>query len=259
MLSFFSFLIFVLPQKLFKHAHIFFASILSIINRNMRCESDKMNQKSNIESLLAEYTALRTETTYLQQSEVTLSTVTFSFIVAVLGLNYFLSNSSGLDTAHSSRCILLALCPMLLMFFGCMWMNLLFRWARYGAYLYLLEADINRLVGCEEQKISFEHWIIAREYERNFFGKTSQLHGYVVFGTMIFVPALLYLFADLMFPSWGLLYPEWNICALAKEHMFWGIFLVTVYIIYFLIMRSYCIEIINLKKQEPPNKRVSQS
>lgn len=185
-----------------------------------------------------------------------MSTVTFSFIVAVLGLNYFLSNSCERDVTHFSQCILLVLCPILLMFFGCMWINLLFRWARYGAYLYLLEEDINRLVGCEKQKIYFEHWIISREYKRKFYNKTSRFYGYFVFGTMLFVPVLLFLFTDLMFPSWGLLYPAWNICDLAKEHMFWCIFLVFVYFIYAFIMFSYCKEIVDLKRAKKASKKL---
>lgn len=215
-----------------------------------------MGEKKDIETLLAEFTALRTETTYLQQSESSMSAMTFSFIAAILGLNYFLSNSNASDTTHSSKCIILVLCPILLMFFGCLWMDLLFRRIRYGAYLYLLEVDINRLVGSDEQKIYFEHWIIGRELGKRFFRKTSRFYGYIVFGTMLIVPVLLYLFADLMFPSWKLLSPEWGILNLAKNHIFWCIFLALVYLIYILIMLFYCIEILDLKNLGNFAKRV---
>ena len=218
-----------------------------------------MEEKKEIETLLTEFTALRTETTYLQQSEASMSTMTFSFIAAILGLNYLLSNGNESDTTHFSQCIILVLCPILLMFFGCLWMDLLFRRIRYGAYLYLLEADINRLVDSDEQKIYFEHWIIGRELGRSFFRKTSRFYGYVVFGTMLIVPVLLYLFADLTFPSWKLLSPEWDILNLAKEHILWCIFLLLVYIIYIIIMCFYTLEILDLKnlgnftKRVPPN------
>ena len=212
-----------------------------------------------LEILLTEFTAIRTESTYLQQSEASMTTVTFSFIAAILSLNFFFGNdSNNLSTSdHIPQCIILILCPLLIMFFGCMWMDLLYRRIRYGAYLYLVESDINNYIKTKELNIYFEHWIVEQQKDWGFFRKTSRFYGYVVFGTWIIAPVLLYPFSGLLFPDWNLLAPHWNIVELFCEHKVWGTFILIAFVVYLIIMGFFCKEIVDLKNPKNLTYRVS--
>ena len=198
-----------------------------------------MENNQSMEALLAEFTALRAESSALAQSEDSLATTIFSFIAAVIGLNFLFSGQEQANI-HSSQVMVLGLCPLIIMFFGCMWMNILYRRIRYGVYLYLLEVDINKCIVGKKKKIYWEHWLIAIESDRKFFTRTSRFWGYIIFGSWLSMPVLLYVFAAVLFPTW-------DICAFLIENIVWTCIIGITAIVYYIIMICFCREILCLR------------
>lgn len=222
----------------------------------------KLDTAKELDVLLAEFEALRAESSSLSQSESSLITTTFSFIAAIIGLNFFFGADAqgGYASAtiqiseESSQCMVLCICPLLVMFFGCMWMNILYRRIRFGAYLYLIETDINKYVSQNSLKIYWEHWIIGIEQGRGFFKRTSQFYGYIVFGTWLFAPILLYIFAFSLFPQWKSASILSSIFTYFGEHIVWFHFLLLMLLIYCVFMISFCLEIRKLRNPDKLNE-----
>ncbi len=221
--------------------------------------SQDLNKQSDtqkeIDILLSEFAVLRAESSSLAHSEDSLITTTFSFIAAIIGLNFFfgegaqenLLNTTIQISEDSSKCMILCVCPLLVMFFGCMWMNILYRRIRFGAYLYLIEMDINKYVSQNSLKVYWEHWIIGIECGRGFFRKTSHFYGYIVFGTWLIAPILLYFSAFSLFPQWTSSSILSSVLEYFSQHKAWAWFLGLMFMIYIMFMLFFCVEVLELR------------
>lgn len=243
---------------------------------------------SQIDVLLAEFTALKAEESVAEQAQTTIATATFSFISAILGISFIFDRSSEenvafieeipqflLEKQQAAQYIVLIFCPMLIMFFGCLWMREVYSQMRFGAYIYHLESDINYFLEDPHQYMYFEHWIIEQEKPaaemqkkvfdtrksniatccsnkfflpmKSFFGHTSRFYGYVTFGTWIFAPALLYMLAYGMFP-------QWDIILFMKNVWPATVLLIIIFMVYILIQVKTCSTILSLKNSTNLNK-----
>ena len=196
----------------------------------------------DIDALLAEYTALKAEETSFEQSQMQIATALFSFIAAIIGLNFFFQESNNIKT-ESSQYMILGFCPLLICFFGILWMYQLYCQMRFGAYLYHLETDINECYKDHKRKIYFEHWLIRQEPQTGFFQRTSRLYGYITLGTWLLSPWLLIFFADGFFPTW-------NILEFYRTNLLLGIFLGLVLAVYYIVQLFYLKAILSLKNKD---------
>lgn len=195
----------------------------------------------DINALLAEYSAIKAEETACEQTQITLVTSVFSFIAAVLGLNCFFGQNIN---EAAAQFLLLGFCPLLVMFFGCIWMYQLYCQMRFGAYLYHIEEDINKYYLNKDRRIYFVHWIIEQEQKRKFFlFKPSWLYGCITLGTWLAAPPLLYFFAGCFFPNWNL-YDFY-----VKEHFGPALFLGFVHAVYYFTQCMYLCAIRRLKSE----------
>lgn len=96
---------------------------------------DNKNDKDDISALLTEYSAIKAEETACEQSQVQITTAVFSFIGVVLSLN-FLFQGNGETVSQSSRYLVLGFCPILVMFFGCLYVYQLYCQIILGAWLF---------------------------------------------------------------------------------------------------------------------------
>lgn len=226
-------------------------------------------ESENIDALLTEYTIIKTEQTACEESQIAIATATFSFIAAIVGLNFFFGDPT-LGHGESSQFMILGFCPLLVMFFGCLWMRQLYCQTRFGAYIYHLEEDINSFYPDHRKWIFFEHWIVAQESRERilgkryksrrrlsaniklFMGRTSHFYGYVTLGTWLIAPILLYFIAAGLFPGW-------NIVVFLKNHWLLTSFLIVISIVYYTIQVKYCLAILLLtSKFELRRARISK-
>lgn len=216
--------------------------------------SDHQNHEKNpqdISALLAEYNAIKAEEAACEQTQITLVTSVFSFIAAVLGLNCFFGQNIN---EAAAQFLILGFCPLLVMFFGCLWMYQLYCHMRFGAYLYHIEEDINKYYLNQDRRIYFDHWIIEQEQKQKFFlFKPSWLYGCITLGIWLVAPLLLFFFA-------GCFFPNWNIYAFyLKEHIYLALFLGFVFIVYYFTQFMYVYAILKLKSKDQLNKsRISK-
>lgn len=202
----------------------------------------KVPPEKNIDVLLAEYAALKAEETESERAQMQIATALFSFIAAIVGLNFFFQKSKSIPV-ETSKYMILGFCPLLIFFFGCLWMYQLYCQMRFGAYIYHLEADINKYCAENEQKIYFEHWIALQDEGKSFFKRTSRLYGYITLGTWIASPWLLLIFAKGFFPDWGI-FAFYN-----SEWLLTG-FLIIVTGVYYYVQFVYVKTILNLKSEK---------
>ena len=147
----------------------------NLLSDSQNHEKISQDVSDDISALLAEYSAIKAEEAACEQTQITLVTSVFSFIAAALGLNCFFGQNIN-DTA--AQFLLLGFCPLLVMFFGCLWMYQLYCHMRFGAYLYHIEEDINKYYTNKDRRIYFDHWIIEQEKMKKFFlFKPSWLYG----------------------------------------------------------------------------------
>lgn len=216
--------------------------------------SDYQNHEEipqDINALLAEYSAIKAEETACEQTQITLVTSVFSFIAAVLGINCFFGQNIN---EVAAKFLILGFCPLLVMFYGCLWMYQLYCHMRFGAYLYHIEEDINKYYLNKDRKIYFDHWIIAQEQKQKFFLlKPSWLYGCITLGTWLAAPLLLV-------PLAGCCFPDWNIrCFYLNEHEYFAWFLGFVFIVYYFTQIMYVYAILKMKSQNELKKpRISK-
>lgn len=207
---------------------------------NLTLKEDGTREK-DISALLAEYSAIKAEETACEQTQMQIATAVFSFIGAIVGLNFFFQNNTKIN--FGTQYMLLGFCPLLIMFFGCLWMYQLYCHMRFGAYLYHLEEDINRCYPENERKIYFEHWIVKQEEGKNFWKRTSRLYGYVTLGTWLSAPILLVCFVIGFFP-------DWDVVAFYVNHLILTTLIICILILYYIIQLIYVFSILSLKKQK---------
>lgn len=205
------------------------------------------------QAVLAEYTALRSEAASLTQGETSLIATTFSFIAAILGLNFLFGSNANLTAI---KFMVIGICPFAAMFFGILWMNTFYRRVRIGAYLFLMEKDINYGATADHQKIYWEHWIVIQAAQHSLFTKVSQFYGYIAFGSWLSSPLLVFGCAHFLFPDWKLLEPPWELMNWYFAHPWVGLFFFAVLLIYIYIMIGLCVEILNLKNLEKLQQQV---
>lgn len=205
-----------------------------ILRAEDTCEKD-------ITALLAEYSSIKAEEAACEQTQMQIATAVFSFIAAIVGLNFFFQKKGSM--IQGAKYMLLGFCPLLVMFFGCLWMYQLYCHMRFGAYLYHLEEDINRCYPGDEQKMYFEHWIVKQEDGKKFFGKTSRLYGYFTLGTWLTAPVLLLFFVAGLFPNW-------DVTAFYLQNVVLTVFLSYVLLLYYIIQFSYLSAILKFKNKK---------
>ena len=203
----------------------------------------------DIDILLTEYTALKAEQTASEQAQTQIATTLFSFIAGIVSLNFLFQNNSDVSI-EASEYMILGFCPLLIFFFGCLWMYQLYCQNRFGAYIYHLETDINKHRTQNEQKIYYEHWIALQDDGKPFLKRTSRLYGYITLGTWIFSPVLLVIFARGFFP-------DWNIFEFYYSNRLLAGILLLVAVIYYMVQIIYVTSILNLKsKKNLQNPRI---
>lgn len=208
-------------------------------------------EETDIDALLAEYAALKAEETASEQSQIQIATSLFSFIAAIIGLNFFFQKNNSIQV-ETSQYMILGFCPLLIFFFGCLWMYQLYCQMRFGAYLYHLENDINECYTENKRRMYFEHWIIKQEPEKGFFTRMSRLYGYITLGTWIVSPWLLIIFAAGFFP-------DWDIVEFYRANWSITLFLAAVLLIYYAVLFFYVKAILSLKdKEELKKPRISE-
>jgi len=233
--------------------------------------SDNATEKAEIETLLTEYSVLKSEQIASEEAQMTIATAAFSFITAIVGLNFFFGERiSTPESFTAGQYMILGFCPLIIMFFGCLWMRHLYSQTRFGAYMYHLEEDINSFYPDSRQWMYFEHWIRIQEEPqvilgkegskkkrslwnkiRMFWGRTSHYNGYITLGTWLVAPALLYFFA-------GGLFPEWNILNFLLNNLMLSVPLACIFIVYYVIQFGYLHSILKLtSKNEFERARTS--
>lgn len=204
----------------------------------------KEHAAEKTDALLAEYAAIKSEEIACEQAQVAIVTSVFTFISAIIGLNYFFGNdpnAAGPVLPINPQYMLLGFCPILVMFFGCLSMYQLYCHMRFGAYLYHLEEDINKTYSQKWNWIYFEHWIAAQESCASFFlEKPSYLYGCIMSGTWITAPFLLCGFTSGFFP-------DWSIVEFYCNHKCLLLFLVFVLLVYYFVQVMYLRAILKIK------------
>lgn len=168
---------------------------------------NKVNPEKSLELqvLLAEYNSLRDEAKNCDTVQMLVATICMTVIGALFSANIFFKTpetQSRLALLYLFWCLI----PWIIMFFGIIWIDQLYRRMRFGAYLYSLEVKINKLfVG--EPRMNWEHWIVSIEKNDSFF-KPSHLYGYIISGSWIFMPFLIFSLANSIFSLWKIGYDE---------------------------------------------------
>lgn len=191
------------------------------------------------EIIIAEYTAIRGEITALTQSEDTFISTFITFMAAFVGAAFLLSDKND-QLVRISQIFMIWFCPLVIMFFGCMWMNIFYKRIRFVAYLYLLEREINEEIINNGAGFRLEHWLVQLDSKRSFFTRTSRFWAYATFGAWLVMPCLMYILSSAIFP-------DLNILSYLIHHYVLTIIQAFVAIIYYYIMCYCCYDLVRLK------------
>lgn len=120
--------------------------------------------QERFQALMTEYASLRAEAQQEDAHQIQLVTVTFSTLAALVSAAAAFHNKIPNRAALFLSFVAL---PCLTMFMGILWIDLLYRKTRFGAYTKVLENKINRLLSGQPlsdlpggvRVMEWEHWI----------------------------------------------------------------------------------------------------
>lgn len=215
--------------------------------------TEKDLHQETFQALLTEYSCLREEAQHDDTHQIQLVTVTFSTLITLV------SAAAAFHDAIPHRVTLflsfIAL-PCLTMFMGLLWIDLIYRRTRFGAYTKVLENKINNVLSgkrpsvspAEERVLDWEHWIQRLEDDKGFFNVTRFFRGYIVSGSWLVAPLLImgsyFLLADQPLSI------EWaRVKGLCRTYWFPALLMAAVYLVYYVFFLKFLLRIKHFPKE----------
>lgn len=144
----------------------------------------KQEKNQAVQAMLTEYTALRAEAQMFDSIAIAIATLNFTLLGVIVTLVLKESEASVKLMQWTFYFII----PCLSMFFGLLWVDQLFRRARFGAYFSYLEEKINAVTNEIRDRMEWERWNKKRYVKKTFLFKTNQYYGYFVLGSNLALP-----------------------------------------------------------------------
>lgn len=233
--------------------------MVSIFYKNCECRacepfaappdilSEKDLHQETLQALLAEYTCLREEAQHDDTHQIQLVTITFSTLVALVSAAAAFHDIIPLRVVRFLSFVAL---PCLTMFMGLLWIDLIYRRTRFGAYTKVLENKINHVLSAqppssgpaERRVMDWEHWIQRLEDDKGFFNVTRFFRGYIVSGSWMLAPLLI--MASYFLLSGQPFGEEWKrVWESGLRHLPVPLFMAVIAVIYYVFFLKFLIRI----------------
>lgn len=151
------------------------------------------------DAIMAEYTALRTESRDKQKMQFTI----LSLIVSAISIVFGLTATVKINEAKSFLLVLyLFLLPCTIMFFGILWLDQVYRQVMIGTYIAHIEEKINKILTTDASAdmpyVYWEHWLSKRRPTHEFFNKPNYYYTYICLGTLLVLPVATYVIGSVL-------------------------------------------------------------
>lgn len=197
-----------------------------------RRKKNRQKENQDIEIILTEYVALRSEAQIIDNIAIAIASLNFTLIGVIVTLVL----REQMDNIKLMQSTFYFIIPCVSMFFGLLWIDQIFRRIRFAAYFNHLEIKINSLSNGRNDSMDWERWVKRRYRNRKFLKKTHQYYGYFVLGSNLLLPII----------SVGLGYEVFEI----PFNKILLIVTITIFLVFFVFCVFYCREILSLNNNE---------